>query len=96
MNYENLAKELEIRPSVGLMLVVWDVLSNKLGASPFLDTLSVEEQRAVRCLDDLCEHALAGNGIAPRPAKEWDALMSAARLHVNSLPIEFEDSWPQL
>jgi hypothetical protein len=94
MTTEDFKKEVELKISVGHLLAVWDVLSNKL--APFLETLSAEESRAMRALDDLCEHAIAANGMAPRPAPEWDRLMAGAKEHVKSIHLDFEDTWPQL
>ena len=96
MTTDDLTKEVQLKLSMGHLLVVWDVLSNKLAASTFLEALSVEEARAMRALDDLCGHAIGANGIAPRPAPEWDRLMQAAKAHVKSIPLDFEDSWPEL
>ncbi|HEY6620923.1 MAG TPA: hypothetical protein VIY68_15360 [Steroidobacteraceae bacterium] len=96
MTTEDFTKEVELKISLGHLLAVWDVLSNRLAGSPFLETLSAEESRAMRALDDLCEHAIAANGIAPRPAPEWDRLIQAAKEHVKSIHLDFEDTWPQL
>ena len=92
MNTDDLGKEVPVKLSVGHLLLVWDVLANKLAGSPVLDTYGAEEQRAIWALQDLCELTLEENGITPRPEADWNRLMQAAREHVKQMPIEFDDS----
>ena len=91
MANEDLSKKAHLQLSVGHLLVVWDVFSNKLAGSPFIDSLSEEEKRAIWALEDLCEHGLAENGITAAPEPEWNELIQAAREHVKSIPVEFVD-----
>ena len=53
--------------------------------------LAEEERRAIWALEDPCEKALIEAGVAPRPKPEWEALMSAAREYVATIPAEFLD-----
>ncbi len=92
MNTDDLAKEVSVKLSVGHLLLVWDVLANKLAGSPVLDTYGPEEQRAIWVLQDLCELALEENGVIPRPEADWNRLIQAAREHVKHIPVEFDDS----
>jgi hypothetical protein len=93
---DDLTKEVELKLSIGHLLVVWEVLANKLADSAVLDTYAEEERRAIWALEDLAEASLGANGIAPRPKEEWDQLIRAAREHVKHIPIDSEDSWPVL
>jgi hypothetical protein len=88
---DNLDQTSDLTLSTGHLLVIWDVLANKLSGSPFMDELSPEERRAMWSLQDLCEKALGEAGVAPRPEPEWNALMAAARAHVKTIPAEFLD-----
>lgn len=91
MSNQNLASEFSLKLSVGHLLAVWDVLANKLSGTPFTDSLSEDEKRAVRALEDLCERALLENGISSLPASEWEAPIIAAKKHVRNIPVEFLD-----
>jgi hypothetical protein len=91
MSKENLASESSLKLSVGHLLVVWDILANKLSGTSFMDSLSEDEKRAVWALEDLCERALLEKGVSSRPAPEWDALVDAAKKHVRDIPIDFLD-----
>jgi hypothetical protein len=70
MATEDLTKEARLKLSAGHLLVVWDILANRLPGSPFSEALSDEERRAMSALQDLCEHALLAKGIASRPKAE--------------------------
>jgi hypothetical protein len=88
---ENFASEASLKLTVGHLLVVWDVLSNKLSGTPFMESLSEDETRAVWALEDLCERSLLENGISGRPAAEWNALVDAAKEYVRSIPVDYLD-----
>jgi hypothetical protein len=90
MTTEDLTREVAFKLSAAHLLVVWDVLSNKLPGSSFGETLSDEERRAMCALQDLCERFLQANGLASRPKPEWDRLLQSARARVRSIPIDFE------
>lgn len=80
-----------LRLPIGHLLVVWDVLSNRLPETNYKETLTETEKRAVWALEDLCEQALVSAGFGSRPEKDWDALMAAAAEFVKSIPAEFVD-----
>jgi hypothetical protein len=84
-----LKKNTKIRISTGHLLVIWDVIANKLSGSSFMDTLSEEERRGLWALQDLSEAQIAKLGIEPRPENEWELIMVAARKHVRTIPVEF-------
>lgn len=86
-----LKKNTKIRLSTGHLLVIWDVIANKLSGSPFIDTLSEEERRALWALQDLSEAQIIRMGIEPKPKDEWKSVMAAARKHVRTIPVEFLD-----
>jgi hypothetical protein len=96
MTPEDFAKQIPVSISAGHLMVLWDVLSNKLAGSNFFDALSEEEQVALWAAQDLFEHVLDENGISAKPAKEWERLMEAARAHAGQLPVEYRDSGPSL
>ena len=64
MTHEDLAAQVPVSISAGHLIVLWDVLTNKLAGSKFIDTLSQEEQTAVWAAQDLFEQALDRNGIS--------------------------------
>jgi hypothetical protein len=94
--YDNrdLNGEVALKLSVGHLLLVWEVLANKLAGSPVLETYGEEERRAIWALQDLCENALQAYGVVPRPKADWDRLLQAARDHVKHIPVEYGDSDP--
>jgi hypothetical protein len=96
MTREDFAEQVPVSISAGHLMVLWDVLSNKLAGPKFIDGLSKEEQIAVWAAQDLFERALVGNGISAKPAKEWERLMEAARAYASQMPVEYRDSWPSL
>ena len=86
-----LKKKTKIRLSTGHLLVLWDVIANKLSGSPFIDSLNEEDRRALWALQDLSEAQILKVGIEPKPEKEWELMMAAARKHVRTIPVEFLD-----
>jgi len=86
-----LKKNTKIRLSTGHLLVIWDVIANKLSGSPFFDSLNEEERRALWALQDLSEAQILKIGIEGKPKDEWELLMAAARKHVRTIPVEFLD-----
>jgi hypothetical protein len=92
MTTEALTTEVPLKISVGHLLLVWDILANRLAGLPVLETLGDEEQRAMAALQDLCENTLQANGFAARPKADWDRLLRAARAHVRGISIEYDDS----
>ena len=88
---DGLGKEVSLQLSAGHLLVIWDVLANKLSGSSFIKELPDEEKRALWALEDICEEALADNGLGGRPQDEWNRLMEFAREHVKTIPVEFVD-----
>ena len=91
MENDNLTGSASLTLSLGHMLVVWDILANKLSGTPFIESLSEGEKRAIWALQDFCERCLVKNGISSRPKPEWDALVDAAKEHVRSIPVDFLD-----
>ncbi|WP_428001310.1 hypothetical protein [Acidovorax sp.] len=91
MSNENFAKETSLKLTTGHLLVVWDVLANKLSGSPYMDNLSEEERRAIWALQDLCERELVDNGLSAHPEAVWNELVRAATEHVKNIPVEFLD-----
>lgn len=88
MTIENLANRVSLTLSVGHLIAAWDILANKLSGTPFMETLTEDEKRAVWALEDLCERSLVENGVSSRPAPEWNAIVDAAKEHVRSIPVE--------
>lgn len=91
MPENNMQKKVRIELSIGHLLVVWDVLANKLSGSSVLDELTEEERRAVWALEDMCENCLSENGASARPDSEWEILMATARKHIKNIPADFLD-----
>lgn len=91
MDNSNLTHRASLTLSIGHMLAVWDILANKLSGTPFMESLTEDEKRAVWALEDICERGLVENGIPPLPQPEWNALVDAAKEHVRSIPVDCLD-----
>jgi hypothetical protein len=91
MDKTGLNKQATLNLPVGHLLVVWDVLSNRLPETPYKKEFSEEEKRAIWALEDLCERELARQGFGARPKEEWDQLMGQATEFVKTIPAEFLD-----
>jgi hypothetical protein len=86
---EELDKQATLHLPIGHLLVVWDVLSNRLPETTYKEVFSEEEKRALWALEDLCENELVRNGFGARPEQEWNKLISQAAEFVNTIPAEF-------
>lgn len=86
---EDLIKEAPLKMSIGHLIAAWDIFSNKLSGTDFLNSLSEDEKRALWALEDLFERVLLENGVSSRPAPEWDRLVQAAKLHVRTIPVDY-------
>jgi len=91
MSNEDLSTETSLKLSAGHLLVVWDLLSNKLSCCPLNDEFTEEEKRAIWALEDLCEQELGEKGFVARPEKEWNQLIERATEFVKTVPAEFLD-----
>jgi len=91
MSDEELNKEVSVKLSLGHLLIVWDILSNKLSGAPLNDEFTEEEKRAIWALEDLCEQELDNNGIRSKSDKEWNQLIEKATEFVKTIPTEFLD-----
>ncbi len=91
MSNEDLSKPVSIILPVGHLIIVWDILANKLAGAPANEMFTAEEKRAVWALQDLCEYLLIENGTTSRPAPEWSALIQRATEFVKTIPAEFLD-----
>jgi hypothetical protein len=89
MNNDGLNKLATLQLPIGHLLVVWDVLANKLSDTDYKNKFTEEEKRAIWALEDICENELVENGFGPRPEKEWDQLMEQATVFVKSTPADF-------
>ena len=59
---QNFDKEVSINLPIGHLIVLWDIVSNKLSDAILKDELTEEERRAVWSLEDLCEKSLVQHG----------------------------------
>ena len=91
MSIDDLNTETSLELPAGHLLVLWDLLSNKLSCCPLNDGFTEEEKRAIWALEDLCEQELAKKGFSARPEKEWDQLIERATEFVKTVPAEFLD-----
>ncbi len=91
MDNKELRKLTTLHLPAGHLLIVWDVLSNKLSQTPYKDEFSEEEKMAIWALEDLCENELVRNGFGARPEDEWNTLMNQAAEFVKTIPVEFLD-----
>jgi hypothetical protein len=91
MDNEGLDKPATLYLPVGHLLVVWDILSNRLSETPYKDEFTEEEKRAIWALEDLCEKELVRNGFGARPEEQWNKLINQATEFVKTIPVEFLD-----
>jgi hypothetical protein len=89
MPNEDLNKEVNLKISIGHLLVIWDILSNKLSGKPLNTDFTEDEKRAIWALEDACEKKIVKSGIKARPEKEWNQLIERATKQVKTLPVEF-------
>lgn len=91
MSDENLNKEASLKLPLGHLLIVWEILSNKLSCLPINDEFTEQEKRAIWALEDLCEQELINNGLTEKTDKEWEQLVERATEFVKTIPAEFLD-----
>jgi hypothetical protein len=89
METEGLNRQATLHLPIGHLLVVWDVLSNRLADTNYKDEFTVEEKRAIWALEDLCEKELVRNGFGGRQQEDWNQLMEQATEFVKTIPVEF-------
>ena len=89
MNNESLSQQATLNLPIGHLLVVWDVLANRLPETHCKSEFTEEEKRAIWALEDICENELVRNGFDSRPEEEWNQLMQQAIEYVKSIPVEF-------
>lgn len=90
MSDEDLSNEATVQISLGHMLLVREIISNKLSGS-FNDNFTEEEKRAIWALEDLFDDALIKNGITARPQLEWEELVNKAREFIKTVPVDYLD-----
>ncbi len=91
MTNENLDKQISVKMTLGHLLVVWNVIANKVSESLLNKEFTEEEKRAIWILEDLCENELIKNKIEALPQEEWDGLIAKGLEHVKSLPVDLLD-----
>lgn len=89
MDKDNMNAPSSLNLPIGHLLVVWDVLSNRLSDTTYKEVFSEEEKRAIWALEDLCEQELVKQGYGERPEMEWNHLLQQATQYVKSIPVEF-------
>jgi hypothetical protein len=91
MDNEEFDKQATIHLPIGHLLVVWDVLANRLPETTYKEVFTEEDKRAIWALEDLCENELVRNGFGGRPEHEWNKLLSQATEFIKTIPAEFID-----
>lgn len=91
MKGSNLTDDASIKLSVGHLIVLWNLISNKLSCEPINDNFTEEEKRAVWAFEDLCEYELVKHGHGSKPKHDWDELITKAQEFCKTLPAEFLD-----
>ena len=91
MALEDLSKNVLLELPIGQLIVIWDLLSNKLSGEPVNKVFTEEEKRAIWALEDLCENVLIENDITSKPEPEWNALVQKAREFMKAIPVDFLD-----
>ena len=91
LHMENLDKRISTELSLGHLLVLWDILSNKVTGDELRKKFSEEELRAIWSFQDKCEQELTSIRITAKPETEWNELMQNALVHTKKLPVEFLD-----
>ena len=85
----NLDKAISLEMTLGHLLGVWHILSEKLSSIPMNDSFTETEKNAIWALEDICEQTLIDNGVNDLPEKEWNLLVQQAMEHIKTLPVEF-------
>jgi hypothetical protein len=78
-------RKLQLAAGTGHLLVVWDILANRVSQSTLLDMLSEKERSALWLLQDLFESALVESGIRPCPQEAWNKLLKEATEQIPDL-----------
>ena len=91
METKGLDTKVTLNLPAGHLLVVWDVLSNRLADTNYKDAFTEEEKRAIWALEDLCEQELVRKGFGSRPQEDWDHLMEQATEFVKTVHADFLD-----
>ena len=88
---QELNKKVSLNISIGHLLILWNVISEKLAGDPVNKIFTEEEMRAIWALQDLCENKLNQNGINSLSETELEQLLGRAADYVRSIPVEFLD-----
>ena len=77
--------------TLGHLLVLWDILANKVTGDELRKKFNDAELRAIWSFQDKCEETLVLSRVTSMPETEWNELMQKALIHTKTLPVEFLD-----
>ena len=89
MKTKEMDETITLRLPIGHLIVVWDLLSNRLPETPYKEKFSESELRAIWGLEDLCEDELGRQGLDSTSEEKWEDILDRARAFVQSIPVEF-------
>ena len=91
MKVEKLTGHVRMSLPLGHVVLIWEILSNRLECESCIGSLEDAEKRAMWALEDLCERKLEERGVAALRVGEWEKLVDAAKLLAKDFPIRYTD-----
>ena len=83
-------QEIETKISLGHVVVMWEILSEKLSGTPIIDEFTEDEKRAIWALEDLYERTLVNKGCTQK-SDDWAELLTKSREFIKTIPTDFLD-----
>lgn len=89
MDANNLKTQANSDLPLGYLLVVWDLLANRLSETFYKAKFSNIEKKAIWALEDLGENEWIRNEYQAKPKEKWEQIMLEARSFVKATPATF-------
>jgi hypothetical protein len=91
MKDEDFFKVVSVKITLGHLLLVWDIMSNKFSDLKSNEYLSEDDKKAIWGLTDLLENSLIANDITNMPQAEWESLVAKAKEFIRTISVDFLD-----
>ena len=88
---ENLKEKVSVGVTLGHLLALWQLMSDKISGEPINNNFTETEKRVIWAFQDICENELEKNSITVKPENEWNQLIEKAHAHVRTLNVEYLD-----
>lgn len=88
---ENFRAVIPVEITLGHLLALWQLISDKLADEPINKNFTEIEKRVIWAFQDICERELENNNIKAKPEEEWNQLVRKAHEHVKTIEVEFLD-----